>query len=303
MASSLSQKHHYVPRFYFKKWLANPRSGFYSYTKKPDGTIGSKVTYPAIFAVQPNLYSKFADGLFYGAPFSVEEDDSAERFLSQIETKASAACQLILQRGVSALNDTQRNDWTKFIVSLCFRLPQMISEKTAEATEINKAWLASVKLNLIDDSISNQLLAKINLDNFSKNLVLSEMVKAINDVENIRYIRDLTWLLITYKNESQDTFLTSENPLIVNMGEKYVNKLAFSLALSPTQLFAILPSELANSNDFTAMFAAGHNLLLMQQSQYLVSHKPIGDSGCIKNLKAATLYLATPPHPASQELR
>ena len=112
----------------------------------------------------------------------------------------------------------------------------------------------------------------------------------IDDHQLIRNLSELQWCCISYRKEAEDYFLTSDNPVTINLGNGLAQGIGiFCLALTPKTLLAI--SVLDNDPKMYSVIARIHNSIVTSQSHTIFSDREITNTSTIKNKKTIQLLL------------
>jgi hypothetical protein len=120
-------KHHYLPVFYLSQW-AGPDGKLTRYYRPHLVVVGSRIA-PANTGYEPGLYS--LEG--YQPEFinAVEKEYMAK----VVDEPASKALKIVLGGEYSKMTPELQVAWTRFLMSLMFRTPQMIDYITKEAEQ------------------------------------------------------------------------------------------------------------------------------------------------------------------------
>ena len=127
------KKHHFVPRFYFDRWKgADQKITYYSWLN--DQLHIGRVS-PKFATVEEGLYSL--------ANVSEEETQSIEReFLAKrVDETGARVMRKLLHNSTSKLSQEDRVDWTRFLVSLRVRTPEMVRSIREDGPKIFRTAL------------------------------------------------------------------------------------------------------------------------------------------------------------------
>lgn len=275
------ENHHYVPRFYLRKWYLARKKYFLRYKRNRNGLLQSykkpsKTTCDAI-----GLYLIQPDGLL---PQSKPSNEIEAHFLTkEIDNPAAMIHAKILSQGISSLSREDRLTWARFISSLIERSPKRIDQivKTSEDE------IAQMLLRLPPEK-------RIDAKKAARNAVLYAMARRINDNEIADEIDRMHWYSVDHSNEGEH-FLTSDNPLVINAGKEAPPFIAISLALSPERLMVMCVDSPELDEDFVKLQAAEHSILMCRQAEkYIISSRPLSKGKYTDYLAAANLLLRQP---------
>lgn len=116
-------KHHFVPAFYLQKWAGLGAKGDELIEwSKPYKTIKPIRRHPNATGFQSGLYT-FPDLIDPAARQLFESE-----FLKQTDTSASESIEHIIAGRAHVLNDRQKSEWVRFLMSLHFRHPDVVAE-------------------------------------------------------------------------------------------------------------------------------------------------------------------------------
>lgn len=283
MNTNLSHRHHFIPKFYFKTWYDFDNSGVWLYLRNKKGNLYLKRRPAKSIGFEENLYLLQADGL----PLQKTSDEIETKFFQPIDTAASLIYQKILTSGVQSLSIEDRGVWGLFINALIERSPQRISNAERASSrlhgeiyeEFQRKWGKSARWPQLKTLFEQQ-----DKDIAVRNAILTGLVRYIYDEAFIQYMCEMSWDLVRLKENSEDHFITSDKPVIINAGgdEKPIYKL--SIALSPSLLLVMYRDSEMFDDEFIRVCAVTHNYLMAKQAKkYLISSRKVEDSQFIKH--------------------
>jgi hypothetical protein len=109
--------HHYLPEFYLRRWTRN------------DGRL-SRYYRPFNATVVSHLKPKYTgfEEFLYTLHGAVDAQMLETTFFSPIDDAAAPILERLIARGPSGVDNKQRSDWTRFIMSLQLRGPHSLAE-------------------------------------------------------------------------------------------------------------------------------------------------------------------------------
>ncbi len=290
-----SQRHHFVPQFYLRKWYPPNGDHFFLYSRDSRGQLRSRARPSKAVGFETDLYASNPDGL----NFRLEKSQEFERdFLGPIDNAASLVHQKILSSGIRSLTEQDRLSWSKFVSSLLERHPdrvRQITEIAAAGLDETLESLTAEKPEMVASPTFIAVLAGINKREFARNLALQGIATAINDHDLVHGISSMQWDLAVLP-PGEDHFLTGDTPLIVNGGGNKNPIHILSLAISPKSLLVIHKDATVFNEEFIKKMAFFHNPVLVNQTRtHLVSSRILEDGFCIKYRKIAEAMLGVDP--------
>jgi hypothetical protein len=212
MSSETPRKHHYIPTFYLKQW-AGADEQVCEYRQVRPGKIVSRRTAPDGTGYQRDLYRVDA------AP-DVLSPEIESTFMRLVDTGASLALQEFLQSNGRALSGRMRSDWTRFILSLQFRTPEVVSFIKRRMTDLSKACF--------DDRAHTER-------DMPQKAALKLLTEIIDNDRVGPIIYDMQWSLARL-TRSRISLLTSDRPIDrphgLGNGDAYI-----ALPIGPELLF------------------------------------------------------------------
>ena len=210
MTPNPSNKHHYIPEFYTKRWAID-NGKMVRFKRTPNGKIHHKKVTPGAIGYEYNLYT---DPKLSGHDAQVIED---KLFRSVDQCGSNIIIDLI--KGRMPLTSKSRSKWVAFMLSLACRTPKDLSA-------CKKAFALLVEELSPNESIDPMVpdqLAKNYLWTFMRNKFLGDL------------LANMTWDIIDFTGSGY-SLLTSDNPIIMSNG---LQPLAghCAIALSPAHLF------------------------------------------------------------------
>lgn len=221
--------HHYVPRFYLNRWTVNNQITRFQWINNQFECrlIGIKRT-----AGMNHLY---ALKHYPQDPQLLERD-----FMGPlIDGPAAEVCQHLCQSS-APLTGNQRASWTRFLMSLRIRGPEVIDRLRTEAEEeLRQNLMASPeeynKLRSPEDPVNlYDYLEKLR-PGFVADFGIRMLPDLLNDGPIFKKIYEMYWWTHSFDGASVN-LLTSDSPLIISTGINNGN-CVIALPLSPSLCF------------------------------------------------------------------
>lgn len=207
MTADLPIFHHYLPRFYLKRW-ADDKQRVCRYSK-PHNEIIARMVSTRSTGGKNGLYS------IPGAPAKEAQRVEIE-FMKQLDTVASEALTMIETRDQRLAQPKYRSAWSRFIISLLLRMPRDIDalregltkEMIAAVPELDTEY-QRFKTDGAADSFS-EFLKTIPDQDWQGWAV--ELLPALIDHEGIgQMINNMTWFTRTITSDYD--YVTSDSPV------------------------------------------------------------------------------------------
>lgn len=274
--------HHYVPQFYTRRW-ADSSGKVLCYRRVPNGRIALKGVVPKGTGFEPDLY-KTPPAVFWE---SHEEHVIETEFFSPIDNDAALVLDK-LQSGASSLADQERTAWALFMNSMQLRHRDEIVERDAKApavlAEVREKWRTDwpdpEQQARIDDALGN-----VDLTQLARTAHRTAMVQAIRDPKALDEIKSLAWDVIVVNADLP--LITTDRPVLVNLGQPRPRLELLTMPLSPTKLFVAYPSHWRHGDgtcidgvqEVLEAVTFGHDLMLLneQRCRFVYASKPLED--------------------------
>jgi len=210
---SKNGKHHYIPVFYLKKWTGP--DGRLCEFSKPYDRVKPKRIHPG--------GTGFVHGLYSIADLPPELAQVLEKgFMKTTDTLAANALQVLLSGSLRGLTSDTRSGWSRFIVSLVLRNPEMV----IRAKHAARALMAEARLTIEQDYAENRL--PTDPDTYAKYAALHSpnpegraaailMEKVIDSPKIGQWINNMRWRVFVIPPTGFN-FLTSDRPVIMTNG-------------------------------------------------------------------------------------
>jgi hypothetical protein len=226
MPNPKGDKHHYIPKFYLKRWeAADDRVCEYS---RPFRPVRPKWVHPDGTGYERGLYA--IPGMPPDLTNVVEE-----LFLKPADNLASMALDALIRGVPFAKPAEMRRDWSRFLFSLLMRFPEAQRALKEDLTKCVREQVIAAE----DPARELKTIAESNdLDRATAQIFL-DLLKT-SKVTITLY--SMTWEVIKLRRP-KSTFLTSDRP-IIKTGRLYgLNEPHLVLPISPLHLFVASNSE------------------------------------------------------------
>jgi len=262
--------HHYVPQFYTRRW-ADGSGKVLCYKRVPNGRIVFNGVVPKGTGFEPDLYA---------TPPAIFWENHAEQvieteFFSPIDNDAAVALDK-LPNGASSLTDRERTAWALFMNSMLHRHRDDIFERDAKAPELAaavKARFLDARSDPEDRKRIEETLADLDVNQLARTAHRTLMVQAIRDPRALDAMKSLAWEVITVNPDIP--LITTDRPVLVNLGQERPGLELITMPLSPTRLFVAYPSQWRNPDgssidgvdELLSNVVFGHDLMLMSEQR------------------------------------
>lgn len=282
----ISRRHHFVPQFYLKAWMANDGKGLWLYQRD--------------FKDQVKFYRRAAKAVGYindlyrlypatNHPALDHPPDSIEKqFFSIIDDNAARVHQKLIVSGLGDISEKDRYTWALFLNSLLERGPSRI-------TQVEDADLSDLlRAELMERWGHSEFLDKIDLHAMSKNAVRYVLVDRIKNGMISELLAKMKWAVVHIPIEGEH-FVTSDKPVLINTGQEGHPIHCVSLSISPNRLFIAHTDSEEFDDEFIKILAITHNIIIMERAEkYVISSKRLDDGPYTKYSKAIQKFLTKP---------
>jgi len=230
--------HHYVPVFLLKHWQSGADSKLSCFHRTHGRLLHERYSAKNVAKLR-GLYALPARGL-------PQENVIETGYMTpRVDEPGSAAHRLLLSDGVAGLNDQQKQDWARILVSLIIRGPAMVERIQEEGRQVLSKSLAESTdeyLSIRGDDPADSLLSWVEANASS---VLSHFGTAAlpTIVESERLNGGLlhaTWGIRTLRQASVD-LLISDRPVFYCGG--MAKNFLVALPIAPRLLFVAFNHE------------------------------------------------------------
>ena len=236
MADQQINKHHYIPQTYLKRWCGADRM-LCEYQNFRNGIVVRRV-HPA--------QTGWTDRLYSVPTLAPELVDLLERvFFARVDQEAADAMDE-LNRSGQLLTPKLRSAWSRFMMSLMQRHPGKIKEHWRNAErefqrtkEDHRALYLSQRRP--EDPESYDEFCRIH-DPKMIGVLFARVIQAACDMKNVGEHLNRMVQGVFRLDAPRLTFLTSDNPLIINVGLSHP-ACRILLPIGPRRLFIATNSE------------------------------------------------------------
>lgn len=227
--SNPADDHHYIPKFYTKKWATKGLLTIYQLT---DEGVRTREGAPKSTGYLSKLYSMR----------NVPPEDAADiekEFFAPADNMAEKAMHALL-RGNTLYNDHYRMAWTQYVMGLLIRCPEdlnLIRENWMNyLIQVPPQWeLAYSETKKPDDPQTLAEKIKQLTPSAEEKTMFRAYLNLFNHVEVMKFVKNMRWCVIDV-SAANWPLLTSDRPVIRTNGLDISNG-HLALAISPTKLF------------------------------------------------------------------
>lgn len=231
------KEHHYVPRRFFKPW-ANEHKKLWVYEKKAGRIIPPYRQSTKVICVKENLYA-YTDTVARDRKYIIEN-----KLMSVIDSIGGGIINHLLQQnGMINVTDSQRYDFSVFLVSLRLRTPEAIKASLEQTQDVLRQNLMAydpeieklAQQGIIDKEHGLLKWTEKNKPEILENFGLELMAKFFVDRNFVMPIFNMYWAVIDTAKAGID-LITCDRPMIVYAGHDKPN-FGVAIALSPDKAF------------------------------------------------------------------
>jgi hypothetical protein len=206
--------HHYIPKFWLKRW-ADDKGRVLRHRKRPhDGQITSKRLSPKSFAFVEDLYK---------SPYPDEEaaHKLERKFFGAIDDTAAVALDELLAAKAKIPGGPLR-DWVHFVMSLMFRTPAAFRELHHSAIRHYEMQIAAGRHEIeANDKFDQARAAKIiaayeDAEHLTKRLHAA-MPKIVFNEAILDMLESMEWMILT-RYDDCPSILLSDEPVMRPIG-------------------------------------------------------------------------------------
>jgi len=278
-------RHHYVPQFYLRRW-ADTDGKVWEYRREPSGMVSERRVSPRATAFRDELYTERA-----GDPgaSTTQPDWFETKVLGPVDCRAAPVLEKLVSGSPPCLSDQEKADWAAFINAQLERGLYTMADREAEIPRIVTARTQELLNRYRNDSAERQhqlheALSEQDFCAVARNALLIHMAKEIQDQTVLNAFVGYRWMLL---RPEPITFVTGDDPIVVNGGQSERPIFLFTMALSPQVLFVASKTDGDLEDETYNMLVLYHNLALLEgRSSYLYSQTRIED-GVVVRLRTA----------------
>lgn len=229
---STPEKHHYLPRFFLRRWADS--EGRVTEYRRAAGKLQIKRRHPGATAYEKNLYTNETE--------TCPEDRQAFelRFLRRVDEDASKAIIHIEKIGAKPDDPALRDAWSRFLMSLIHRSPQRVrylAERVQafEQNELNpdlEQKYAALR-GPDDPPTFEEWLA--GAGSLTPELKIRLLERMMDSARIGAALNAMLWSVITL-SKPRYGFLTGDLPILISNGLGH-SKSFVALAIAPARIF------------------------------------------------------------------
>ena len=279
----ISRRHHFVPKFYLKVWMASDGKGLWLYQRDFKNQVKYYRRSTKAVGYVDDLYTLYPATNHPGLDHPT--DSIEKQFFSVLDDDAAKVHQKLISSGMTDISVKERNAWGLFLNSLIERGPSQITK--VEDADLGDA----LRDELIEKWGHSEFLDKIDLHAMSKNSIRYVLVDRIKNGPITQFLAEMKWAVVHIPIDGEH-FVTSDKPLLINAGQDGQPIHCLSLPISPNKLFIAHTDSPEFDDEFLRVLAITHNIIIMERAEkYVVSSKKLDDGPHTKYSKAIQRFL------------
>ena len=229
---SKKQKHHYIPKFYLKRW-ARPDGQLIEFSHGYKNRLVVRPTFPGGTGYIRGLYS------IPNAPPHVE-NIFENSFLNRADGLASQSLDIMLNENYVPTG-SEKIAWTRFLMSLIYRTPEGVARtvemirKYYDEKSLEQLRPVYDKLKRPEDPDTPEEYLRLNRTDMTGRTTIQLLMDIIESDRVRDRIMSMRWELGTFVN-LKHRLLTSDRPIVMTDGIGRPDS-HMVLPLSPTHIF------------------------------------------------------------------
>lgn len=233
-------RNHYIPQFLLKQWATENDKKIEVFRKDVQG-IPSHRKAPAGTGYENDLYALSRDRIAGMDKHAIEKS-----FLMVVDNSAAKALKKIHDHGLKLLSSEERQDWTRFLMSLRLRQPEIIQSLVTEsANELHRNLSEQPeeyeKLRGENDELSLPEWTEKTFPGLIENFGLSFFHELVDNEEVGTKILKMNWWIWNFSN-CKNELLLADHPCIFSHGIDDDN-LIIALPIGPRKAFLATQSS------------------------------------------------------------
>jgi hypothetical protein len=234
-------RHHYVPEFLQKPWTENTSDGKLEVFRLDLSHVPSLRHTPKHTGFDDNLYALTKD-----AVAGMDQQAVEKLFLRNVDNSAALVRNKLERQGLMSLTLEDKVHWTRFIMSLPFRQPDIVHLLKQSATENLKESLNEdpeeyEELNSAGDPLSLEELTEKEYPGLIENFGLSFFDQLVDNPLYGNKILNMNWWLWDFQDVPYELLL-SDHPCMFTSGIDDP-KCIIALPISPKKAFMAIQSD------------------------------------------------------------
>jgi hypothetical protein len=227
----MTEKNHYLPVFYQKRWAVHPDRRVCCYSK-PYNEVKALRRYPTQVGYEIDLYT--VSGLDRDAAGCLER-----QFFKITDDQASKALDIIEKGRWITMDNRTRSGWTRFVNSLLFRTPGEVRtsfrEVALHAAHAEREFERNYDTHRRPDDPPTfaEFKAK-SLPNAAARAGIRFIQRIIDDPQVGSFFNKLAWTVVDLTGSY--TLITCDRPIVMTNGMAYPDS-HLALPIGPRQIF------------------------------------------------------------------
>lgn len=234
-------RHHYIPEFLQKPWTKDTSDGRLEVFRLDISHLPSSRHTPKYTGFDNNLYALTRDNVV-----GMDKQAVEKLFLKHVDNNAALVREKLEHDGLKSLTQEEKEHWTRFLMSLRLRQPDIIHTLKEDATEylklnLNENHEKYEELTSSDDPQTLELWTEEQYPGLIKNFGLSFFHELVDNPLYGNKILKMRWWLWDFQEMTHELML-SDHPCIFTHGIDD-RKCIIALPISPKKAFMATQSD------------------------------------------------------------
>lgn len=234
-------KHHYIPQFLLREWSETTSDKKIEVFRRDLAGLPSSRRTPKFTAYEVDLYALSQQGVG-----SIEKNAVEKQFLRRVDGDAAHVLQKMKHQSIVNLDQDDRINWARFLMSLRIRQPDIVSQLRVEASEGLTAALNTEperydEIAGVEDPSTLLEWAEVHYPGLVENFGMTFFHELIDNEDIGRKLLSMIWAYVDLSSQDHDLIL-SDHPCIFTRGIDDPN-LIVALPIGPKEAFIAVNSR------------------------------------------------------------
>ena len=200
-------RHHYVPQFLLRQWSSDGRLVAYFHDKGAAKVIENEKATVASACQIRDLST------FFAVPKAQKDFPETAHFTPRVDTPASRALQIMLDKGIDALTQPQRIDWARLLVSFAVRTPETLQFMGPDETKKAFDLVQATAREDPEDKRKVSAVIRQNMRTFKQNFPRQAAIDLSQDPKKLAAVDRMEWWI---RRWTKDAILIGDRPLLAS---------------------------------------------------------------------------------------